>query len=46
MALDSIAVDSFEIIAPNTLTLAFSNIDSTSCPEICDGAVRICSRQW
>lgn len=39
--LDSTAVDSFEIVAPNTLTLTFSNIDSTSCPEICDGAVRI-----
>lgn len=39
--LDSTAVDSFDIVAPNSLTLAFSNIDSTSCPEICDGAVRI-----
>ena len=40
-ALDSIAVDSFEVIAPNALQLMFSNIDSTSCPETCDGAVRI-----
>lgn len=32
-ALDSIAVDSFEVIAPNALQLMFSNIDSTSCPE-------------
>ena len=35
------AVDSFEIIAPNTLTLTFSNVDSVSCPEICDGGVRV-----
>jgi hypothetical protein len=38
---DSVAVDSFEIIAPNTLNLMFSNVDSTSCPEICDGGVRV-----
>lgn len=40
-ALDSIAVDSFEIIAPPALNLMFSNIDTTSCPGVCDGAVRI-----
>jgi len=40
-ALDSVAVDSFEIIAPNTLTLMFSNVDSVSCPEMCDGGVRV-----
>lgn len=39
--LDSTVVDSFEVIAPNSLTMTFSNIDSTSCPEICDGSVRI-----
>ncbi len=39
--LDSVAVDSFEVIAPPTLTLMFSNVDSTSCPEICDGGVRV-----
>ncbi len=38
---DSTAVDSFEIIAPNTIHLAFNNIDSTSCPETCDGAARV-----
>ncbi len=38
---DSMAVDSFEVIAPATLTLSFSNIDSTSCPGVCDGGVRI-----
>ncbi len=40
-ALDSIAIDSFEVIAPNPLHLSFSNIDSTSCPETCDGAARV-----
>jgi len=39
--LDSTAVDSFEVIAPNPLHLAFSNIDSTSCPDACDGAARV-----
>jgi gliding motility-associated-like protein len=38
---DSTAVDSFEIIAPNPLQLSFSNIDSTSCPETCDGMARV-----
>ncbi|HZV43532.1 MAG TPA: hypothetical protein VFF90_03590, partial [Saprospiraceae bacterium] len=40
-ARDSIAVDSFEVIAPNPLHLAFSNIDSTSCPDVCDGTARV-----
>ena len=40
-AAGSMAVDSFEIIAPNTITFMFSNVDSVSCPEICDGAVRV-----
>lgn len=39
--LDSMAVDSFEIIAPPTLQLTFTNVDSTSCPGICDGSVRV-----
>ena len=39
--LDSVAVDSFEIIAPNTISLQFTNIDSTSCADACDGGVRI-----
>jgi gliding motility-associated-like protein len=39
--LDSVAVDSFEIIAPPTLGLAFNNIDSTSCHDICDGTATI-----
>lgn len=39
--LDSTVVDSFEVIAPNSLTLNFTNIDSTSCPETCDGSVSI-----
>ena len=40
-ALDSVAVDSFEIVAPPTLGLTFNNIDSTSCPDICDGTATI-----
>ncbi len=43
--LDSMSMDSFEVIAPPTLTLNFSNIDSTSCPETCDGRVRIIAAQ-
>jgi gliding motility-associated-like protein len=39
--LDSVAIDSFEIVAPPALSLMFSNLDSTSCPDICDGAARI-----
>ncbi|HJW30554.1 MAG TPA: SprB repeat-containing protein, partial [Saprospiraceae bacterium] len=39
--LDSTAIDSFEVIAPNSLTMSFSNIDSTSCPDVCDGQVQI-----
>ncbi len=39
--LDSIAVDSFEIIAPPSLSLVFNNLVNTSCPETCDGSVRI-----
>lgn len=39
--LDSTAVDSFEIIAPASLSLNFNNIQSTSCPETCDGSVRV-----
>jgi gliding motility-associated-like protein len=40
-ALDSMAIDSFEVIAPNPLHLTFSNIDSTSCPDACDGAAQV-----
>ncbi|HZV68215.1 MAG TPA: gliding motility-associated C-terminal domain-containing protein [Saprospiraceae bacterium] len=40
-ALDSIAVDSFEIIAPDALHLTFGIPDSTSCPAACDGAVLV-----
>lgn len=40
-AMDSMAIDSFEIIAPPSLQLTFTNLDSTSCPETCDGAVRV-----
>ncbi len=40
-ALDSTAVDSFEILAPPNLGLNFSNLEPTSCPETCDGEVRI-----
>jgi gliding motility-associated-like protein len=38
---DSTAVDSFEVIAPNPLHLSFSNVDSTSCPEACDGTATV-----
>ncbi len=40
-AIDSVAVDSFEIIAPPALHLTFGIPDSTSCPETCDGAVMV-----
>lgn len=40
-ALDSIAVDSFEIIAPPPIHLSFGIPDSTSCPLLCDGFVQI-----
>jgi len=40
-ARDSMAIDSFEVIAPNPLFLSFSNIDSTSCPDICDGGASV-----
>ncbi len=38
---DSTAVDSFEIIAPPPIHMVFGVPDSTSCPEVCDGAVRV-----
>ena len=40
-AVDSVSVDSFEIIAPDAIHLAFGPPDSTSCPSTCDGGVRI-----
>lgn len=39
--LDSVAIDSFEIIAPPIAQLQFTDIDSVSCLGICDGYVRI-----
>lgn len=39
--LDSTAVDSFEIIAPASLAMAFTNAMSTSCRDTCDGSVRV-----
>lgn len=40
-AMDSIAIDSFEIIAPDAIDLTFGIPDSVTCPGICDGEVRI-----
>ncbi len=40
-AADSVAIDSFEIIAPNAIHLSFGTADSTSCAFTCDGGVMI-----
>jgi gliding motility-associated-like protein len=40
-AVDSTAIDSFEIIAPPALDLIFGTPDSTSCNGLCDGGVMI-----
>jgi gliding motility-associated-like protein len=40
-ALDSIAIDTFEIVAPDALHLQYGIPDSTSCAGICDGAVMV-----
>lgn len=38
---DSIAIDTFEIVAPDALHFNFGVPDSTSCNDICDGAVMV-----
>ncbi len=40
-AVDSVSIDSFEIIAADAIHLTFGVPDSTSCPAACDGAVRV-----
>ena len=40
-ALDSMAIDSFEIEAPDAIHYAFSLADSTSCSGVCDGGVTV-----
>jgi gliding motility-associated-like protein len=40
-AVDSVAIDTFEIIAPDALHLTFGIPDSTSCTMTCDGAVLV-----
>lgn len=40
-AAGSMAIDSFEIIAPPAIGMSFTNVVNTSCPEICDGEVNI-----
>jgi len=40
-AVDSVSIDSFEIIAPDAIHLVFGVPDSTSCPTSCDGRVLV-----
>lgn len=40
-AINESVVDTFEIVAPPPVHLTFTNIDSTSCNNICDGAVEV-----
>ncbi|MEO5906225.1 MAG: SprB repeat-containing protein, partial [Saprospiraceae bacterium] len=40
-ALDSIAIDSFEIIAPPAIDIAFQSIQATSCADTCDGSLTL-----
>lgn len=40
-AVDSVTVDSFEIVAPEPIHLVFGVPDSTSCAGVCDGAVMV-----
>ncbi|HUR31159.1 MAG TPA: gliding motility-associated C-terminal domain-containing protein [Saprospiraceae bacterium] len=40
-ALDSVAIDSFEIVAPDAIHYSFGTTDSTSCSGVCDGSVMV-----